>query len=33
MRRSRPKGDESQKTWTGWAILTYNLDTLTTRTA
>ena len=27
------KGDDGQKTWTGWAILTYNLDTLTIRTA
>ena len=33
MRRSRLKGDEGQKTWTGWVILTYNLDTLTIRTA
>jgi len=33
MRRSRLKGDEGQKTWTGWGILTYNLDTLTIRTA
>ena len=33
LRRSRLKGDEGQKTWTGWAILTYNLDTLTIRTA
>ena len=33
MRRSRLKGDDGQKTWTGWAILTYNLDTLTIRTA
>jgi hypothetical protein len=28
LRRSRFKGDEGQRTWTGWAILTYNLDTL-----
>jgi IS5 family transposase len=33
LRRSRLKGDEGQKTWTGWAILAYNLDTLTIRTA
>jgi len=24
---------QAQKTWTGWAILAYNLDTLTIRTA
>ncbi len=33
MRRSRLKGDEGQQIWTGWGILTYNLDTLTIRTA
>ena len=33
LRRSRLKGDDGQKTWTGWAILTYNLDTLTIRSA
>jgi len=34
LRRSRLKGDEGQKTWTEWAILTtYNLDTVTIRTA
>ncbi len=33
MRRSRLKGDDGQKTSTGWGILTYNLDTLTIRTA
>jgi IS5 family transposase len=33
LRRSRLKGDEGQKTSTGWGILTYNLDTLTIRTA
>jgi len=27
LRRSRLKGHEGQQTWTGWAILTYNLDT------
>ena len=33
MRRSRLKGDDGQKTSTGWGILTYTLDTLTIRTA
>lgn len=33
MHRSRLKGDDGQKTWTGWGILTYNLDTLTIQTA
>jgi IS5 family transposase len=33
LRRSRLKGDDGQKTWTGWSILTYNIDTLTIRTA
>lgn len=33
LRRSRLKGDQGQKTWTAWAILTYNLDTLTIRSA
>jgi IS5 family transposase len=33
LRRSRLKGDDGQKTWTGWGILAYNLDTLTIRTA
>jgi transposase, IS5 family len=33
LRRSRLKGDDGQKTWTGWAILAYNLNTLTIRTA
>jgi transposase, IS5 family len=33
LRRSRLKGDDGQKTWTGWAILAYNLDTLTIRSA
>ena len=32
MDRSRLKGDEGQQTWTGWAILTYNADTLAIRT-
>ncbi|HWD68592.1 MAG TPA: hypothetical protein VG293_00265, partial [Solirubrobacteraceae bacterium] len=30
--RSRLKGDEGQQIWTGWAILTYNADTLAIRT-
>ena len=29
--RSRLKGDEGQQIWTGWAILTYNADTLAIR--
>jgi IS5 family transposase len=32
MDRSRLKGDEGQQIWTGWAILTYNADTLAVRT-
>ena len=28
LRRSRLKGHTGQQTWTAWAILTYNLDTL-----
>jgi hypothetical protein len=28
LRRSRLKGRQGHQTWTGWAILTYNLDTL-----
>jgi IS5 family transposase len=32
MRRSRLKGEGGMKTWTGWAILAYNLDTLAIRT-
>ena len=31
MDRSRLKGDEGQQIWNGWAILTYNADTLTVR--
>ena len=27
LRRTRLKGHEGQRTWTGWAILAYNLDT------
>ncbi len=33
LRRSRLKGDDGQKTSTGWSILAYNLDTLNIRTA
>jgi IS5 family transposase len=32
LRRSRLKGDQGQRTWTGWAILAYNLDTLAIQT-
>ncbi len=32
MRRTRLKGQDGMKTWTGWAILAYNLDTLAIRT-
>jgi IS5 family transposase len=31
LRRSRLKGEHGMKAWTGWAILTYNLDTLAIR--
>lgn len=31
--RSRLKGDQGQQIWTGWAILTYNADTLAIRTS
>jgi IS5 family transposase len=33
LRRSRLKGNEGQRTWPGWAVLTYNLDTLAVRSA
>ena len=33
LRRSRLKGHHGQRTWTGWAILAYNLDTLAIHTA
>lgn len=33
LRRSRLKGQHGQQTWTGWAILAYNLDTLAVRRA
>jgi transposase, IS5 family len=32
MRRSRLKDHDGARTWTGWGILTYNLDTLTVQT-
>jgi IS5 family transposase len=32
LRRSRLKGDQGQRIWTGWAILAYNLDTLAIHT-
>jgi IS5 family transposase len=32
LRRSRLKGDQEQRIWTGWAILAYNLDTLAIQT-
>jgi transposase, IS5 family len=31
LRRSRLKGDDGMRTWTGWAILAYDLDTLAIR--
>jgi transposase, IS5 family len=33
LRRSRLKGHQGQRIWTGWAILAYNLDTLVIHTA
>ena len=33
LRRSRLRGHDGARTWTGWGILTYNLDTLTVQTA
>jgi IS5 family transposase len=32
LRRSRLKGDQGQRIWTGWAVLAYNLDTLAIHT-
>ena len=32
LRRTRLKGHEGARAWTGWAILTYNLDTLAVQT-
>lgn len=33
MRRSRLRGHDGARTWVGWAILTYNLDTLAVQAA
>ena len=33
LRRSRLKGNVGQRTWTGWGILAYNLDTLAVHSA
>jgi IS5 family transposase len=33
VRRTRLKGHHGMQTWTGWSILTYNLDTLAVRTS
>lgn len=33
MRRSRLRGHDGARTWVGWAILTYNLDTLAVQTS
>jgi transposase, IS5 family len=32
LRRSRLRGDQGQRIWTGWAVLAYNLDTLAVHT-
>jgi transposase, IS5 family len=32
LRRSQLKGKQGQRIWTGWAILTYDLDTLAIHT-
>jgi transposase, IS5 family len=32
LRRSRLRGDQGQRIWTGWAVLAYNLDTLAIHT-
>ncbi len=32
LRRSRLKGHDGMRIWTGWAILAYDLDTLAIRT-
>jgi transposase, IS5 family len=32
LRRSRLKGDQGQRIWTGWAVLAYDLDTLAIHT-
>jgi IS5 family transposase len=33
LRRSRLRGDQGQRSWTGWAVLAYNLDTLAIQAA
>jgi IS5 family transposase len=33
LRRSRLRGNQGQRIWTGWAVLAYNLDTLAIHTA
>jgi transposase, IS5 family len=33
LRRSRLRGDQGQRIWTGWAVLAYNLDTFAIQTA
>jgi hypothetical protein len=33
MNRSRLRGHHGARTWTGWAILTYSLDTLAVQTS
>jgi transposase, IS5 family len=33
LRRSRLKGDQGQRIWTGWTVLAYNLDTLAIHTS
>ena len=33
LRRSRLRGDQGQRIWTGWAVLAYNLDTLAIQAA
>jgi len=27
LRRSRPKGGEGERTWTGWGVFAYNVET------
>ena len=33
LRRSRLRGNQGQRIWTGWAVLAYNLDTLAIQAA
>jgi transposase, IS5 family len=33
LRRSRLRGNQGQRIWTGWAVLAYNLDTIAIQTA